>query len=121
MAAVSGWDPERYQRQFACVSALAGGSWSCGRRPRARTLDLGCGTGEQPEGQGGAATGRAVRGEMGGASNIQAILDAVGAAATEAGLPAPASPWYFPTPARQAALLEGAGFWVARGWSTSRG
>jgi trans-aconitate methyltransferase len=52
--------------------------------------------------------------EMGGAGNIQAILDAVGAALAEAGLPEPASPWYFPTPARQAALLEGAGFRVAR-------
>jgi SAM-dependent methyltransferase len=52
--------------------------------------------------------------EMGGAGNIQAILDAVGAAVAEAGLPPPASPWYFPTPARQAALLEEAGFRVAR-------
>src|SRR5688572_29702495 len=52
--------------------------------------------------------------EMGGAGNIQAILDAVGAAMAEAGLPQPASPWYFPTPARQAALLEAAGFRVAR-------
>ena len=52
--------------------------------------------------------------EMGGAGNIAEILAAVGAALAEAGLPEPASPWYFPTPAQQAALLEGAGFRVAR-------
>jgi hypothetical protein len=52
--------------------------------------------------------------EMGGAGNIAEILAAVGAALAEAGLPGPASPWYFPTPAQQAALLEEAGFRVAR-------
>ena len=52
--------------------------------------------------------------EMGGAGNIAEILAAVAAALAEAGLPEPANPWYFPTPAQQAALLEGAGFRVAR-------
>ena len=52
--------------------------------------------------------------ELGGAGNIEAILEALGTAMTEAGLPAPACPWYFPTPAQYATLLEAGGFRVAR-------
>jgi trans-aconitate methyltransferase len=52
--------------------------------------------------------------ELGGAGNIDAILEALGTAMTEAGLPAPACPWYFPTPAQYATLLEAGGFRVAR-------
>jgi SAM-dependent methyltransferase len=52
--------------------------------------------------------------ELGGAGNVAAILEALGAAMAEAGLPRPANPWYFPTPARHAALLEAGGFRVAR-------
>jgi trans-aconitate methyltransferase len=52
--------------------------------------------------------------ELGGAGNIGAILEALGAALGEAGLPGPASPWYFPTPAQYATVLEAAGFRVAR-------
>src|SRR5918999_615956 len=52
--------------------------------------------------------------ELGGAGNIGTILAALGAAMTEAGLPAPACPWYFPTPGRYATLLEAGGLRVAR-------
>jgi trans-aconitate methyltransferase len=52
--------------------------------------------------------------ELGGAGNIDAILEALAAAMDEAGLPGPTCPWYFPTPGRYATLLEGAGFRVAR-------
>jgi trans-aconitate methyltransferase len=52
--------------------------------------------------------------ELGGAGNIDAILGALAAAMAEAGLPAPACPWYFPTPGRYATLLEAGGFRVAR-------
>ena len=52
--------------------------------------------------------------ELGGAGNIDAILEALAAAMAEAGLPGPACPWYFPTPAQHATLLEAAGFRVAR-------
>jgi trans-aconitate methyltransferase len=52
--------------------------------------------------------------ELGGAGNIQGILDALGAAMAEAGLPEPACPWYFPTPGQYATLLEAGGFRVAR-------
>jgi SAM-dependent methyltransferase len=52
--------------------------------------------------------------ELGGAGNIDAILEALATAMTEAGLPAPACPWYFPTPGQYAALLEAGGFRVAR-------
>jgi trans-aconitate methyltransferase len=51
--------------------------------------------------------------ELGGAGNIDAILDALGTAMAEAGLPTPACPWYFPTPAQYATLLEAGGFRVA--------
>jgi len=51
--------------------------------------------------------------ELGGAGNIDAILEALGTAMAEAGLPAPACPWYFPTPAQYATLLEAGGFRVA--------
>lgn len=52
--------------------------------------------------------------ELGGAGNIDAILEALGTAMTEAGLPAPACPWYFPTLGQYATLLEAGGFRVAR-------
>jgi SAM-dependent methyltransferase len=52
--------------------------------------------------------------ELGGAGNIDAILEALGAAMAEAGLPEPACPWYFPTPGQYATLLEAGGFRVAR-------
>ena len=52
--------------------------------------------------------------ELGGAGNIAAILEALGTAMAEAGLPEPASPWYFPTLAQHATLLEAGGFRVAR-------
>jgi trans-aconitate methyltransferase len=51
--------------------------------------------------------------ELGGAGNIGTILEALGTAMTEAGLPAPACPWYFPTPGQYATLLEAGGFRVA--------
>ena len=178
---MSGWDADRYQRQFGFVSAMAGGVLELLDASSGEVvLDLGCGTGELAVRI--AATGARVIGldsdpamvaaaarrlgpantlladahafrlpepvdavfsnaalhwmprpgevvacvraalrpggrfvaEMGGAGNIAEILAAVGAALAEAGLPEPASPWYFPTPAQQAALLEGAGFRVAR-------
>jgi SAM-dependent methyltransferase len=52
--------------------------------------------------------------ELGGAGNIAAILDALGTALAEAGLPEPACPWFFPTVGRYASLLEAGGFRVAR-------
>jgi trans-aconitate methyltransferase len=52
--------------------------------------------------------------ELGGAGNIAAILDALGAAMAEAGLPEPACPWFFPTLGQYASLLEAGGFRVAR-------
>jgi trans-aconitate methyltransferase len=52
--------------------------------------------------------------ELGGAGNIDAILEAFGAALAEAGLPTPPKPWDFPTPGRYATLLEAGGFRVAR-------
>jgi SAM-dependent methyltransferase len=52
--------------------------------------------------------------ELGGAGNIDAILEALGAAMAEAGLPAPECPWYFPTPGQYATLLEAGRFRVAR-------
>ena len=52
--------------------------------------------------------------ELGGAGNIDAILEAFGAATAEAGLPSAPNPWYFPTPGRYATLLEAGGFRVAR-------
>jgi trans-aconitate methyltransferase len=178
---MSGWDADRYQRQFGFVSAMAGGVLELLDARRGEVvLDLGCGTGELAARI--AATGARVTAldsdpamvaaaarclgqantlladghdfrlpepvdavfsnaalhwmprpaevvgrvraalrpggrfvaEMGGAGNIQVILDAVAAALAEAGLPEPASPWYFPTPAQQAGLLEEAGFRVAR-------
>jgi SAM-dependent methyltransferase len=57
--------------------------------------------------------------ELGGAGNIDAILDALGKAMAEAGLPAPACPWYFPTRAGTPPCWRPAGSgWP--GWSTSR-
>ena len=52
--------------------------------------------------------------ELGGAGNIEVILDALGTAMAEAGLPEPACPWYFPTLGQYASLLEAGGFQVAR-------
>lgn len=48
-------------------------------------------------------------GEMGGAGNIGAVTAAVDAACKEAGLPARYWPWFFPTVAQYAAMLEDAG------------
>jgi SAM-dependent methyltransferase len=171
---MSGWDADRYQRQFGFVSGMAGDLVELlGPRPGEVVLDLGCGTGELAAAiaasgarvlaldsdpamvaaarrrlgddrvllaDGHAFTladpvdgvfsnaalhwmpraaevigrvraalrpgGRFVA-ELGGAGNIDAILDALGAAMAEAGLPAPACPWYFPTPAQNATLLGG--------------
>jgi SAM-dependent methyltransferase len=177
----TGWDADRYQRQFGFVSALAGDLLELlGAAPGETVLDLGCGTGELAASI--AAAGARVIGldrdpamvaaarrrlgedntlladghaftlpepvdavfsnaalhwmarpaqvvgcvrqalrpggrfvaELGGAGNIDAILGALGAAMAEAGLAGPVSPWYFPTPAEQAALLEAEGFRVAR-------
>jgi trans-aconitate methyltransferase len=52
--------------------------------------------------------------ELGGAGNIAAILDALGTALAEAGLPEPACPWFFPTLGQYANMLEAGGFRVAR-------
>ena len=52
--------------------------------------------------------------ELGGAGGVDTILEALAAAMAEAGLPGPACPWYFPTPAQHATLLEAAGFRVAQ-------
>jgi trans-aconitate methyltransferase len=52
--------------------------------------------------------------ELGGAGNLAVLLEALAAATAEAGLPAPTCPWYFPTPAQYATLLEAGGFRVAR-------
>ena len=178
---MSGWDTDRYQRQFGFVSAMAGGVVELlDAAPGEVVLDLGCGTGELAARI--AATGARVIGldsdpamvaaaarrlgeantlladgpdfrlpgpvdavfsnaalhwmprpaevvgcvraalrpggrfvaELGGAGNIAEVLAAVAVALAEAGLPEPANPWYFPTPAQQAALLEEAGFRVAR-------
>ena len=51
--------------------------------------------------------------ELGGAGNIEVILDALGTAMAEAGLPEPVCPWYFPTLGQYASLLEAGGFQVA--------
>ena len=50
--------------------------------------------------------------ELGGAGNVAAIEAAARAVRAEQGLPAPASPWYFPGIAEYAAVLEDAGFEV---------
>lgn len=49
-------------------------------------------------------------GEMGGAGNIDAVTSAVDTACEEAGLPVRNWPWFFPTVAQYAAMLEDAGF-----------
>jgi SAM-dependent methyltransferase len=169
----SGWDADRYQRQFGFVSAMAGDLVELlDPRPGETVLDLGCGTGElaaEIQRRGArvwaldadpamvAAAGErlghdrvlladghdfalpepvdavfsnaalhwmprpaaviarvraALRpggrfvAELGGAGNIDAILAAFAAATAEAGLPERPNPWYFPTPARYATLLE---------------
>ncbi len=51
--------------------------------------------------------------EMGGAGNVAAVRDAIGAEMAARGLDAAAcDPWYFPTPAEYRARLEAAGFAV---------
>ncbi len=51
--------------------------------------------------------------EMGGAGNVASIVAALEAALRRRDInPAPLNPWYFPTPAQHAGLLEGAGFSV---------
>jgi len=50
--------------------------------------------------------------EMGGSGNVAAVTAAVDQACDEAGLPAPSWPWFFPTPAQYAAMLEDAGLEV---------
>jgi len=104
---MSGWDADRYQRQFGFVSAMADGvlelldavfsNAALHWMPRPGEVVGRVRAAVRPG-------GRFVA-EMGGAGNIAEILAAVGAALAEAGLPEPASPWYFPTPAQQAALL----------------
>lgn len=47
--------------------------------------------------------------EMGSAGNVAAVTAAVDQACEEAGLQAPNWPWFFPTPAQYAAMLEDAG------------
>jgi SAM-dependent methyltransferase len=184
---VSGWDADRYQRQFGFVSAMAGGVLELlDAAPGEVVLDLGCGTGELAAriaasgarvigldsdpamvaaaarrlGQAntlladghdfrlpepvdavfsnaalhwmprpGEVVGRvraALRpggrfvAEMGGAGNIQAILDAVGAALAEAGRPSPPPPGASrPRPARRRCWRGRGSGWP--GWSTSPG
>ena len=50
--------------------------------------------------------------EMGGAGNCAELIAAMQTAWREFGLREPVLPWYFPTPAEYAALLEEAGFAV---------
>jgi trans-aconitate methyltransferase len=58
--------------------------------------------------------------ELGGAGNIAAILEALGTAMAEAGLPEPASPWYFPTrPSTPPCWRPAASGWP--GWTISPG
>ncbi|MEY9212175.1 methyltransferase domain-containing protein [Thermobifida halotolerans] len=58
--------------------------------------------------------------ELGGAGNISAIDSAVRALRAERGLPGPVSPWYFPTVAEYARVLESAGFEVRAAWLFDR-
>ena len=177
----TGWDADRYRRQFGFVSALGGEVLELlDPVPGELVLDLGCGTGELaaaiaasgaqvlaldsdpamvaaarrrlggdrvlladahsftlPEpvdavfsnaalhwmlhpaeviGRVHAAlrpSGRFVA-ELGGARNTETVLEALGTAMAEAGLPEPAVPWYFPSPAAYDGLLEAGGFQVAR-------
>ncbi|NEE03152.1 class I SAM-dependent methyltransferase [Phytoactinopolyspora halotolerans] len=50
--------------------------------------------------------------EMGATRNVATITDAVDQACREAGLPERRWPWYFPSPAQYAAILEDAGLEV---------
>ncbi len=52
--------------------------------------------------------------ELGGAGNVASVRAALAAALTEAGLETPPNPWYFPTTAQHASLLEAGGFRVVR-------
>lgn len=47
--------------------------------------------------------------EAGAGANVAAMIDGLRAAVSERGLPQPALPWYFPTPAEHAARLEAGG------------
>ncbi len=48
--------------------------------------------------------------EMGATGNVATVMSAVDQACREAGLPERAWPWFFPSPAQYAAMLEDAGF-----------
>ncbi len=48
--------------------------------------------------------------EMGAKGNVAIVMSAVDQACREAGLPERAWPWFFPSPAQYAAMLEDAGF-----------
>jgi trans-aconitate methyltransferase len=52
--------------------------------------------------------------EMGGAGNVQTVIDAVNHATTTLGLPEVPHPWIFPSTAQLATLLESAGLRVER-------
>jgi len=53
-------------------------------------------------------------GEMGAAGNVATIMAAVDQACAEVGLAAREWPWFFPTPAEYAAILEDAGLEIRR-------
>lgn len=51
--------------------------------------------------------------EMGGAGNVQAVVDAAGALLSARGIdPGPCNPWFFPDPETYGGLLEAAGFHI---------
>ena len=58
--------------------------------------------------------------ELGGAGNIATLTTAIHELRAEWGLPQAASPWYFPTVAQYARVLENAGFEVRAAWLFDR-
>ncbi len=96
------WDAQTYDRRFGFVADL-GRDLITLLEPRdgERILDLGCGTGT-------------LTAQLGAAGNVATIIAAVRETAEELGLRADrvASPWYFPTAAEHAAVLERAGLRV---------